>query len=465
MPKPAKSQWDFGDLFPPEATRKVWTVAELTRRIRQLIEQQLGSVWIEGEVTNCRAQSSGHIYFSLKDATAQVSCVLFRGELASNREHIKDGQKIIVQGDFTVYEPRGQYQVIIRAIELQGLGALQEAFQRLKQKLQAEGLFDPQRKRALPRFPEQIGVVSSPTGAALHDVLHVIERRQPGLRIVLAPCRVQGAGAGEEIANAIRLLNQWRVAKPLERRLDLILVTRGGGSMEDLWAFNEEVVARAVAASEVPIVSAVGHEIDFTICDFAADLRAATPSAAAEMITESAFSACQLIDQAGQILTARIRRRLEFENRRFRQVAQRLARSHPRRRLQDQMQRLDEASERIRSALRRQWRDHRNRWQNLQLRLGRVRLNQQLQLRRQQLAQADRRLSEQFAWRLHKIHQRFNQAQDRLHLLSPLQVLSRGYSITMDASTGAILRSADEATSGQLLKTRLAGGEVHSIVR
>src|SRR5580658_9618780 len=281
MSKQSKSQWDFGELFPVEATRKVFSVGELTEQIRRLLEKQIGQVWVSGEVTNFRAQSSGHIYFTLKDASAQIACVLFRGETVPHRELISDGQKILVQGDLTVYEPRGQYQLIVQAVELQGIGSLQIAFEKLKQKLAAEGLFSTERKRPLPKFPQRIGLVTSPTGAAIRDVLHVVQRRNPGLEIILAPCRVQGDGAAREIAGAIRLLNEFDAGK-----FDLILITRGGGSLEDLWAFNEEIVARAIFDSAVPVVSAVGHEIDFTIADFVADLRAATPSAAAEIITQ-----------------------------------------------------------------------------------------------------------------------------------------------------------------------------------
>src|SRR5581483_4688574 len=237
MSKQSKSQWDFGELFPAEQTRKIFSVGELTEQIRRLLEKQIGSIWISGEVTNFRAQSSGHIYFTLKDASAQISCVLFRGETMPHRELISDGQKILVQGDVTVYEARGNYQIIVRAVELQGVGALQIQFEKLKQKLAAEGLFAPERKRSLPKFPQRIGLVTSPTGAAIRDVLHVIQRRNPALEIILAPCRVQGDGAAREISKAIQLLNEFG-------NLDLILVTRGGGSMEDLWAFNEEIVAR-----------------------------------------------------------------------------------------------------------------------------------------------------------------------------------------------------------------------------
>src|SRR6266513_4764638 len=200
MSKQSKSQWDFGELFPTEATRRVLTVSELTTQVKRLLEKSIGLVWVTGEVTNLRVQSSGHIYFTLKDANAQLNCVLFRGEAIGNREVLQDGQKLLVQGDLTVYEPRGQYQLIVRAVELQGVGALQLAFERLKRKLQAEGLFAQQRKRPLPRYPQRIGLVTSPTGAALRDVLHVVARRNAGLGIVLASCRVQGAGAGDVVA-------------------------------------------------------------------------------------------------------------------------------------------------------------------------------------------------------------------------------------------------------------------------
>src|SRR5882724_4366452 len=233
MAGPVKSQWDFGELFPPEATRKVLTVAELTAQVKRLLEKQVGQVWVTGEVTNLRAQSSGHIYFTLKDAESQLNCVLFRGEARESRALLQDGRKIVVQGDVTVYEPRGQYQLRVTAVELQGMGALQVAFEKLKQKLKAEGLFALERKRPLPRYPQRIGLVTSPTGAAIRDVLHVIERRNPALEIILAPCRVQGTGAALEIAEAIRMLNEFNSS------FDLILVTRGGGSLEDLWAFNE----------------------------------------------------------------------------------------------------------------------------------------------------------------------------------------------------------------------------------
>src|SRR5664280_1770437 len=247
MSKPAKSQWNFGELFSPEETRKVLSVSELTETVRALLEKQIGSVWVSGEITNLRSQSSGHIYFTLKDAASQLSCVLFSREKVPHREMLADGQKVLLQGDVTVYEARGQYQLIVRAVELQGVGALQVAFEKLKQKLAAEGLFATERKHLLPRYPQRIGLVTSPTGAAIRDVLHVVQRRNPGLEIILAPCRVQGDGAAKEIAAAIRLLNEFnvrssgresaltetksqsRLTSAATTGLNLILVTRGGG--------------------------------------------------------------------------------------------------------------------------------------------------------------------------------------------------------------------------------------------
>jgi len=344
MSKPAKSQWDFGELFSPEETRKVLSVSELTGKVRALLEKSIGSVWVSGEITNLRAQqSSGHMYFTLKDAGAQLSCVLFSREKVSQRELLADGKKVLLQGEVTVYEARGQYQLIVRAVELQGIGALQAAFEKLKQKLAAEGLFTQDRKRPLPRFPRRIGLVTSPTGAAIRDVLHVIQRRNPALEIILAPARVQGDGAAGEIAEAIRTLNEFN-SSPVTRHLslDLILVTRGGGSLEDLWAFNEEPVARAIFESALPVVSAVGHEIDFTISDFVADFRAATPSAAAEIITEGVFASREFVAEAPGLLQRAARRGLESARDNCSQLGGRLARLHPRRRLDESLQRLDD---------------------------------------------------------------------------------------------------------------------------
>ncbi len=464
MPRESKSQWDFGELFPPEQTRRVWSVSELTEQVRRVLERQVGQVWVTGEVTNLRAQSSGHIYFTLKDAGAQVSCVLFRGAPVSHRELLADGQKVLLQGEITVYEARGQYQLIVRAVELQGVGALQVAFEKLKQKLAAEGLCATERKRPLPEFPRRIGLVTSPTGAAIRDVLHVVRRRNPGLEILLAPCRVQGEGAAAEVAEAIRLLNTWAASPTSRGGLDVILVTRGGGSLEDLWAFNEEVVARAIFESVVPVVSAVGHEIDFTISDFVADVRAATPSAAAEILTESVYASREFVAEAPGLMRQRARRQLDRGRESFDALAQRLERAHPRRQLNEWAQRLDDLQADALRCVRQGVREGSVRWQHLAGRLWRARPVQRLKERRETLTMIHKRLLEQGRQQWHERRQALDAVMSRLRLLGPEHVLARGYSITLDANSGKVLRDAKTTRPGQLLRTKLKAGEISSRV-
>jgi exodeoxyribonuclease VII large subunit len=447
----SKSQWNFGELFPTEQIRKVLSVSELTVQVRRLLEKSIGQIWVGGEITNLRAQSSGHIYFTLKDAGAQLNCVCFRDAARESRALLADGQQVILQGEVTVYEVRGQYQLIVKQIELRGVGALQVAFEKLKLKLAAEGLFAPERKRPLPKYPQRIGLVTSPTGAAIRDVLHVIERRHPGLEIILAPCRVQGQGAAEEIAEAVKLLNRYSVAAessaPIQRFndatiLDLILVTRGGGSLEDLWAFNEEIVARAIFESAIPVVSAVGHEIDFTIADFVADVRAATPSAAAEIITEGVFASRQLVES----------------------LTQRMMRMHPRHQFNEYSQRLDD----LQAGLQRQAKQAVNErlvnWKNLAARLKQLRPKEFLKQRREVLKANQRRLCELARVQFKNCKTSLVATESRLRLLGPEQVLARGYSITLDATTGKVLRDASQVKAGQRLKTRFKKGEVSSCV-
>lgn len=437
MSKPTKSQWDFGELFPREETRKILSVSELTWQIRALLEKSVGSVWVSGEITNLRAQSSGHIYFTLKDVGAQLSCVLFQRETVGHRELLADGQKVLLQGDLTVYEARGQYQLIVRAVEMQGVGALQIAFEKLKQKLAAEGLFAPKRKRPLPPFPHRIGLVTSPTGAAIRDVLHVVQRRNPGLEMILVSCRVQGAGAAAEIAAAIRLLNEFDPA------LDLILVTRGGGSLEDLWAFNEEAVARAIFESKIPVVSAVGHEIDFTIADFVADHRAATPSAAAEIITEGVHASREFVTAAPARLRQLIRRKTARATEDLDSLTGRFIRLHPRRRFNEWLQRVDDLETDLLKCLTTAARSRSQALGNLAARFLRAKPSLTLKTRRETLRQLEK----------------------RLNALGPEQVLARGYSITTDADSGKVLRDATKVKPGRRLKTRLKKGELISEVK
>jgi exodeoxyribonuclease VII large subunit len=452
----SKSQWNFGELFPTEQTRQVLSVSDLTSQIRRLLEQRVGAVWVGGEVSNLRAQSSGHIYFTLKDADTQLSCVCFRDAARESRALLADGRQVILQGDVTVYAVRGQYQLVVRQIELRGVGALQIAFEKLKLKLVVEGLFAPERKRPLPKYPQRIGLVTSPTGAAIRDVLHVVQRRNPGLEIILAPCRVQGDGAALEIVEAIRLLNEFNsrgsghesAQTENQSRLtsaatvDLILVTRGGGSLEDLWAFNDEVVARAIFESVIPVVSAVGHEIDFTISDFVADVRAATPSAAAEIITEGVFASREFVAN----------------------LMRRMAQAHPRRRLNESLQRLDDLRSGLLRCTKQGVSERGVTWRNLATRLRQVRPKQLLKQRRELLKVGQRRLRELARVQFKNCKSSLEAAESRLRLLGPEQVLSRGYSITMDAATGKIIRRSKDAKQGQRLKTRVKEGEISSNV-
>ena len=445
MSRASKSQWDFGgELFPAPELRRVFSVTEITGTVRRLLEEHVGTVWVTGEVSNLRAQSSGHIYFSIKDANSQLSCVCFRDDARGSRELIQDGRKVVLQGDVTVYEARGQYQMIVKSVELEGVGALQLAFEKLKQKLAAEGLFAPERKRPVPELVQRLGLVTSPTGAALRDVLHVIERRHPGLEIILAPCRVQGQGAAGEIAAAIRMLNEWSAAQSAIRNpqsaIDLILVTRGGGSLEDLWAFNEEAVARAIFDSRVPVISAVGHEIDFTIADFVADLRAATPSAAAELLTEAMMRRREWVAAAAAHLLEMARAQTAAKREQLQWLGSRLARTHPRRQLHERGQRLDDLQTSLVRSTKKEWRRHQLALWNFTQRLARVKPSRSLELHRQRLREME----------------------TRLRLLSPEQVLGRGFSITRDAATGAVVRDVSQVQPGQKLRTQLSQGEITS---
>src|SRR5437763_1723095 len=297
-----------------QQTAKVFTVSELTRNIRGTLETKFGAVWVQGEISNYKLHPSGHQYFTLKDQRAQISCVIWRDTMAPLRQPLADGAQVQVYGTVTVFEARGQYQLNVQVLQPRGIGLLQAKFEALKRKLEAEGLFAPERKRRLPKFPRRIGIITSPTGAAIRDMLNVLRRRAPCLQILINPVRVQGTGAAQEIAVAIREL---AMPSAYWQPLDLVVVTRGGGSIEDLCEFNEEIVARAIFHSTVPIVSAVGHEIDFTICDFVADLRAPTPSAAAELIVPDIMDLQRRIDGGTRVLGRQLLKRVRDGQRRL----------------------------------------------------------------------------------------------------------------------------------------------------
>lgn len=362
-----------------------YTVTELTREIKALLETSFPEIRIRGEISNLRQQASGHIYFSLKDSGASISCVCFRGDAARLKIRLRDGQQIIGTGRINVYEPRGNYQLIFRQIEEDGIGRLQQAYLELKEKLTAEGLFDPARKRPLPKLARTIGFVTSGTGAALRDFVSILRRRGWSGRLIVIPARVQGAEAAPEIARGIALANQHELC-------DLLVVGRGGGSLEDLWPFNEERVARAVAASTIPVISAVGHEIDFTLSDFAADFRAETPSAAAEWIT-SAWQAW--VDRTGNLrerfLTG-LSRHLERKHHRLSLAQAHLGAQHPRNRLEQAALRLDDMQGRLGDALLHSLKDNRQRVQLLKARFTALRPEKQLSYYRENLRQLALRL-------------------------------------------------------------------------
>ena len=417
----------------PAERRKIYQVSELTRLIKVALENEFGSVWIEGEVSNLRKPASGHCYFTLKDADAQLAAVLFRGNQIGLRLALRDGLKIRAYGQLTAYEKSGQCQIVVRRIEEAGRGSLQEAFEALKKKLAAEGLFAAERKRPLPLLPQHIGIVTSPTGAALRDILQILDRRFPNLHLVLAPVRVQGAGAAEEIAAAVDALNALG-------GLDVLIVGRGGGSLEDLWCFNEEVVARAIARSALPVISAVGHEIDFTISDFVADLRAPTPSAAAELLVRNkeAF-ADDLRRQSERLVRALRTQALGWRNRLTAAAGSYVFREpgHLARRLRE---RVAGQRDKLAVALREAAQRRSQQVDELSLRLG-----HRLALSRTASAQDLRRLTA------------------HLNALNPLAVLGRGFSLTRTEG-GEILRDAAAAPAGTRLCTTLARGSVESQV-
>lgn len=470
MARTTKSQWEFGDLLTPSApvppapappARKIWTVGDFTVQIKRSLERDFATVWVTGEVSNLRAQPSGHLYFVLKDAQAQLSCVLFRGQTVAERSQLRDGIQVTLGGDLTLYESRGQYQLRVVHVELQGAGALQVAFERLKARLAAEGLFDSGRKRAIPRYPKRIGVVTSASTAALRDVLHVLSRRAGNLEVILSPTRVQGKGAEAEIASAIDRLNAWSTP---ETTIDVILVTRGGGSIEDLWCFNEEVVARAIVRSRIPVISAVGHEIDFTIADFAADLRAATPSAAAELMTEGYMAAAESVGRARRRLSSWTAGQVRQRHERLEMALRRLARGHPQRVAEEKGQILDELRLRLSESLSSGLETRHQVLTGLVRRLAAVRPQAYLvrsgdlerALRRRLLSAVEKSVQ------LNRIH--LLRLRDTLRTLSPHSVLERGYSITRISETGEVVRHADQLKPGRRIRSLLAVGEVESIV-
>jgi exodeoxyribonuclease VII large subunit len=461
----------------PQPQRQVLQVGELTRKIKRLIEEDIGWVWLEGEISNFSRAASGHLYFTLKDDTAQIRAAFFRGRQRGMTCQPKDGMKVRVYGQVSVYERSGQYQVLVSQLEDAGQGDLQAAFEALKQKLAAEGLFDPDRKKPLPMLPQRIGIVTSPTGAAIRDILQVLDRRFPNLHIQIAPVRVQGEGAAAEVARAIELFNEVNT-------VDVLIVGRGGGSLEDLWAFNEEIVARAIAASRLPLISAVGHEIDTSISDFVADLRAPTPSAAAELVVrpKAEFEA-QLQQVEQRLMRSLDRFRLQLKNRytacsrswvfrepehvarRHRQQVQQ-ARGAMTRALRDavqeRQQRIDEAGLKLRHRMEAQASTARHRYLQARAALP-TELRGAVRQQQQRLVQTQRQLVYALKRQGEQARHRFTKAEAQWRLLGPQAVLERGYSVTRDAQ-GRVVQRADQVAAGDVLETVLAQGRIESTI-
>lgn len=431
---------------------RIYSVTDLTRMIKSHLEREFPLVWVSGEVSNLRLPHSGHCYFTLKDHASQVRAVIFRSDLQALRHKPGDAQKLICRGQLTVYEPRGEYQLIVTYCEPLGLGALAQAFEELKNRLAAEGLFEASRKQPLPFLPRRVGVVTSPSGAAIHDFLQILHRRFPGIQVLIHPVRVQGAGAAEEIAAAIETFNTLD-------EVEVLVVTRGGGSLEDLWAFNEESVARAIFASKIPVVSAVGHEIDFTIADFVADLRAPTPSAAAELLVPPQAELRQRLHRLQTALQQNFLSLLGQSRERLRLLSARLG--DPRRRVADLRLRLDDQLEQ----LLRRWEARRQAaGANVKLaaaRLSLLNVRRQGEQQRILLQQRAQELSKVFARRQSDRRLALAHLEARLQNLNPNAILARGYAIASTWPELVFLRTSQQTTPGAKIYVRLHHGALH----
>jgi exodeoxyribonuclease VII large subunit len=437
--------------------RKIWTVSQLTARIRDLLSAAFGGIWVEGEVSNFKEAQSGHLYFTLKDESAQVRCVCFRNSAIRLKFRPEDGLKARVRGSISVYEPRGEYQIYVEHIEPVGVGDLHLGFEQLKKKLSEEGLFDTARKKPLPMLPRRIGVITSRSGAALRDILRILRRRFPNVRVLIYPVRVQGEGAAGEIAAALKFFTARAAA-------DVLILARGGGSLEDLWAFNEEKVARAIAASHIPVISAVGHETDFTIADFVADVRASTPSAAAEIVVQTREAFDSHIRQLAQSLGERVRYMILERQHRLHELFANRAFRRPEEIVRQYRQRADEYSLRLAEALRVRLDRLRKRFIDARARVASFDLRTRLLAMRSRIDQRNVELTRRVERLLVVKRQRFERLVLQLEERSPLRVLERGYAIVYD-SAGNVIRAADQVAISDDVTVRLARGELVAAVR
>jgi exodeoxyribonuclease VII large subunit len=440
----------------------VLTVTQLTREIREVLEGHIGSVRVEGEISNHRLQSSGHQYFTLKDAGAQLSCVMFRGSATRSGVRLTDGAQIQVFGDISVYEQRGQYQMVVKQVQMKGQGSLQARFEALKKKLFEEGLFDQDYKQAIPKFPRVVALVTSPTGAAIQDMLNILTRRAPWVRVMVFPVRVQGQGVERETIRAIEVLNaaaQFGLPRP-----DTIVIGRGGGSIEDMWAYNEESLARAIFTSRIPIISAVGHEIDFSIADFVADLRAPTPSAAAELLAPDVAELRRYFDSTSRTLEARVQTILEHHERVLDLTAKGTLMHEPERQIQQAEQSVDDAESRLTGSVREQLRGLSDQVTEQQQVLMRHHPRVMISEAAHRVQSSAEKIRQVLEHRLVRLEDRIKARADLIRNLGPESILSRGFSFTM-TEDGRSLQNADQVHAGDVLVTRLQQGQVTSVVK
>ncbi len=435
----------------------IYTVSRLNQTVRLLLEQEIGQVWISGEISNFTQPASGHWYFTLKDNTAQVRCAMFRNSNRRVTFRPQHGQQVLVRASITLYEPRGDYQIIVESMQPAGEGLLQQKYEQLKATLSAEGLFDQQYKQPLPSPAHCVGVITSKTGAALHDILHVLKRRDPSLPVIIYPTAVQGDDAPGQIVRAIQLANA-------RQECDVLIVGRGGGSLEDLWSFNDERVARAIFASQIPVVSAVGHETDVTIADFVADLRAPTPSAAAEVVSRNQLELLRQMQNGQQRLEMAMDYFLANRTRRFTQLHHRLQQQHPQLRLARQQTVLERLRQRMNLAVDSQLKRAVQRQQRTTQRLNQHNPQPRIWRAQTRIQQLEYRLAENLRAQLSSTRERFGKAVTHLEAVSPLSTLARGYSVTT-ANDGKVLKQTKQVKAGDVLTTRLSDGWVESEVK
>ena len=438
--------------FNLQPERRIYTVSDLTARIRELLAKHFTDVTVQGEISNCRGATSGHYYFTLKDERAQVKCVLFKQQQRGMKFFPEDGLKVTVRGSVSVYEPRGEYQIYVESLEPAGRGALQLAFEQLKKRLEAEGLFDPSRKKPLPLLPSRIGLITSPSGAAVRDVVRILKRRFPNVHLTLYPARVQGEGAAGEIVKALDYFSN-------KRTVDVVLLVRGGGSLEDLWSFNEESVARAIVACAIPVISGVGHETDFTIADFVADVRASAPSAAAELVVQTRREFDKHVFDLRARLEGSLRYRLLELSRRVHALAGRRGFRRPLDLLRQQRQRSDELTSRLATGLRGRLQDSRKRLHTARLHVASFDFRAKIGALRLRLQKAAHELGAGEERLLRLKRDRWERLALQLQERSPLKVLERGYAIATDAA-GKVLTDAAQVQIGDAVTIRFRRGKL-----